>query len=163
MNRIAFAASALLLALPALADGPAGGSKGAVTRTVHGKPQAPVSVTAAIAPGRATVTVRFHSAATEAGIEVHGVDGLAVTSAASPLSGGRFARGELVTFDVAFTEGPGRSHLAVAVSGKFGAQRRSAVASFAVGQPTADQLKPTGKTTTDSQGQRIKVLPAGNK
>lgn len=162
MNRIGFAASALLLALPALAGGPAGGSKAGVTRTVHGKPQAPVSVTAAIAPGRATVTVRFHSAATEAAIEVHGVDGLAVTSAASPLSGGRFARGQSVTLDVAFTEGPGRSHLAVAVSGKFGSQKRSAVASFAVGQPTAEQLKPAGKASTDSQGQRIKVLPAGN-
>ncbi len=162
MNRITFAASALLLALPALAGGPSGGSKGAVTRTVHGKPQAPVSVTAAIAPGRAMVTVRFHSAATEAGIEVHGVDGLAVTSAASPLSGGRFARGESVTFDVAFTEVPGRSHLAVAVSGKFGAQRRSAVASFAVGQPTPEQRRAAERATTDSRGQRIKVLPAEN-
>jgi hypothetical protein len=51
---------------------------------------------------------------------------------------------------------------AVAVSGKFGAAARSTVASFAVGQPTAEQLKPAGKVTTDSTGQRIKVLPAGN-
>jgi len=165
MNRIAavaIAVSALLLAHPALADGPASGKKSTVTRTVHGKPQAPVSVTATVARGRATVPVRFHSAATEAAIEVHGVDGLTVTSAASPLAGRRFARGEAVTFDVAFTEGPGRSHLAVAVSGKFGAAARSTVASFAVGQPTAEQLKPAGKVTTDSTGQRIKVLPAGN-
>lgn len=158
MNRIAVALAALLLALPALANG---GKKGAVTRTVQGKPQAPVSVTATISPGRATVTVRFHSAATEAAIEVHGVDGLAVTSAASPLAGGRFARGQAVTFDVAFAEGPGRSHLAVAVSARFGGMVRSTVASFAVGQPTPEQLKAAGKATTDSAGRRIKVLPSG--
>jgi len=161
MNRIAVAIAALLLALPALANGPAGGKKDAVTRTVHGKPQAPVSVTATVARGRATVTVRFHSAATEAAVEVHGVDGLTVTSAANPLAGGRFARGQAVTFDVAFAEGPGRSHLAVAVSGRFGGMVRSTVASFAVGQPTPEQLKPAGKSTTDSAGQRIKVLPSG--
>jgi hypothetical protein len=162
MKRIAIAAAALLLALPALANGsgPAAGKKDATTRTVHGKPQAPVSVTTRLAPGRATVTVRFHSAARDVAVQVHGTDGLAVTSDPNPLSGGRFAAGQSVTLDVAFTEGPGRSHLAVGVSGTFGSATRSAVASFAVGQPTAEQQKSAGEVTTDSTGRRIKVLPA---
>jgi len=163
MNRIALVAATLLLAVPALANGPAAPAKPPTPRTVHGKPQAPVSVTARVGRGMATVTVRFSSAATEATVEVRGVDGLAVTSDPTPLSGGRFARGEAVTFDVAFTEGPGRSHLAVSVSGDFGGARRGMVASFAVGTPTPDQLKPVGTSTTDSAGQRIKVMPVDGK
>jgi hypothetical protein len=164
MNRFAIAVAAGLLALPALAGGPAPGRGQKTTvRTVHGKPQAPVSVTARISAGTATVTVRFHSSATEAAIDVHGVDGLTVTSAASPLAGARFARGEAVTFDVAFTEGPGRAYLAVGVSGKFGGTKRSTVASFAVGQPTPEQQKPAGTAATDSQGQRIKVMPGNER
>jgi hypothetical protein len=37
------------------------------------------------------------------------------------------------------------------------------VASFAVGTPTPDQLKPVGTSTTDSAGQRIKVMPVDGK
>jgi len=162
MNRIALASATLLAAFPVLADGPQAAPPATATaaKTVHGKPQAPVSVTARLGAGAATVTVRFHSAATDASVEVHGVDGLAVTSDATPLSGARFGRGEAVTFDVAFTAGAGRSHLAVGVSGSFGGTRRSTVASFAVGKPTPDQLKPAGTAATDSKGQPVKVMPA---
>ena len=163
MNRIALVAATLLLAVPALADGPAAPAKPPAPKTVNGKPQAPVSVTARVGRGAATVSVRFHSAATEATVDVRGVDGLAVTSDPSPLSRGRFARGEAVTFDVAFTEGPGRSQLVVSVSGDFGGARRSTVATFAVGKPTPDQLKPVGSSTTDSAGQHIKVMPVDGK
>jgi hypothetical protein len=162
MSRLALATAALLVAFPAIADGPAAAppAKAAPAKTVHGKPQAPVSVTTRLGSGAATVTVRFHSAATDASVEVHGVDGLEVTSDATPLSGARIARGEAVTFDVAFTEGVGRSHLAVGVSGNFGGMRRSTVASFAVGKPTPEQLKPAGAAATDAKGQPVKVMPA---
>lgn len=162
MKRIVIAAAALLLAPPALAAcaGHASEKKATTARAEHGKPQAPVDVTAALDRGRATVTVRFHSAASEVAVDVHGVDGLTVTSAARPLSGGQFAAGESVSLEVAFTEGPGRSHLAVSVTGRFGAAARTAVASFAVGEPTAEQQKAAGSVTTDSQGRRIKLLPA---
>jgi hypothetical protein len=163
MNRMAIAASTLLFSLPVLANGPGpvAGKKDAAARSVPGKPQAPVSVTARLAAGRATVTLRFHSAARDVAVEVHGTDGLTVTGDPNPLSGGRFAAGQSVTLDVAFAEGPGRSHLAVSVSGTFGSAARSTVASFAVGQPTAEQQKAAGEVTTDSTGKRIKVLPAG--
>jgi hypothetical protein len=167
MNRTVTAAAVLLFALPSLAGSPQGktaplppAKKDASTQTFHGKPQAPVSVTARLAPGHATVTVRFLSAARDAAVEVRGVDGLTVTSASSLLAGARFGRGESVTFDVELTEPAGRSNLAVTVSATFGGSKRSTVATFAVGQPTAEQLKPSGNVTTDSAGQRIKVMPA---
>ncbi len=168
MNRIAAAAAALLLALPALAASPAekpaaaAGGKGAAaaTRTFHGKAEAPVSVTTALRSGGATVTVRFLSAASDVAIEARGLDGLTLTSASPVLSGGRFARGESLAFDVTFTEGPGRSQLVVSVSGRFGPATRSAVAVFPIGQPTAEQQRRSSTAATDSTGQRIKVLPA---
>jgi hypothetical protein len=162
MKRIVLAVAILLLTLPELAacSGHAGEKRGAIAPPAQGKPQAPVEVTAQLAAGRAAVTVTFRSAASDVSVQVHGVDGLTVTSAAQPISGGEFAAGESVTLDVTFTEGAGRSHLAVGVSGTFGSAARSAVASFAVGQPTAEQQKATGETTTDSTGRRIKVLPA---
>jgi hypothetical protein len=162
MTRIAIAAAALLLLAPAaFADAPAAPSKKpSAGLGAPGKPRAPVSIDAKVGAGRATVTVRFHSPATSADVEVHGVDGLVVTSSATPLSGVRFARGEAVTFDVAFTPGPGQSHLAVAVTATSAGSRRSTVASFAVGQPTAEQQKASGEAATDSTGRRIKLLPA---
>jgi hypothetical protein len=160
MSRIAVAAVAALLASSALAEGQGPAPKAVAPRAPQGKPQAPATVAARLGPGTATVTVRFSSPATDVSIDVHGVDGLMVTSAATPVSGVRFARGETVTFDVAFTEGPGRSHLAVAVSGSFAGGRRATVQTFAVGTPTPEQLKASVPATTDSTGQRIKVMPA---
>jgi hypothetical protein len=126
---------------------------------VQGKPQAPATISAKLEAGRATVTVKFHSPATEASVEVHGVDGLAVTSAAVPLSGGRFARGETVTLDVTFTEGATAGQLAVVVSGNFSGARRNATATFLTRSPTPEQLKPARSGATDSTGRRVKVMP----
>lgn len=166
MFRIAAAAAAVLVALPASASSPperptpAAPTKGVTTQTFRGKAVAPVSVTAQLRAGGATVTVRFLSAASDVRIEARGLDGLTVTSAGSVLSGGRFARGESLQFDVLFAEGPGRSQLVVSVSGRFGPATRSAVASFPVGRATAEQQKAAGSATTDSTGQRVKILPA---
>lgn len=165
MNRTAAAVAALLLALPASAASPAGkpvpaAATGGPAQASHGKVAAPVRVTTQLRAGGATVTVRFLSAASDVSIEARGLDGLTVTSAGSVLSGGRFARGESLRFDVLFAEGPGRSQLAVSVSGRFGPAIRSAVASFPIGRPSAEQQKAAGSATTDSSGQRIKVLPA---
>jgi len=165
MNRIAIVLAATLVAGTALADGPAAGTapNAAAHGAPAGKPHAPATATASLRPGAATVTVRFDSPASEVNIEVSGVDGLVVTSAASPVQGGRFARGQTATFDVAFTEGPGRSHLAVSVTGSFAGARRNRVQTFAVGSPIANQQKPEVPATTDSLGQRIKVMPADGK
>jgi hypothetical protein len=154
----AAAAAGLLLSASVYAAEPQPTPKKSA-RPAQGKPQAPATITAKVEPGRASVTVRFHSAVTDAAVEVHGVDGLVVTSAAVPLSGGRFRQGESVTLDVAFTEGDGPGQLAVSVTGTFGGARRNATTAFVTRSPTPGQLKPSG-ATTDSTGRRIKVLPA---
>jgi hypothetical protein len=108
------------------------------------------------------MTVRFDAEGKDVRVEVRGTDGLAVTSTAAPVERGSFAQGESTTFDVAFTPGPGRSYLSVAVSGKFrGAGKRAAVATFPVGEPTPEQRKATG-TAVEGDGERVKVVVPGN-
>jgi hypothetical protein len=128
---------------------------------VRGKAQAPVSVDAVLGAGSATVVVRFDRAVTDATVGVHGVDGLAVTSDATPVSGARFAAGQAITFDVAFTPGPGESHLVVSVGGKFAGAQRNAVSTFAVGKPSLEQMKPAGTPAVDAEGNAVKVMPSG--
>ncbi len=167
MSHIAAAAAAVLLAAPALAasspaqPATAVAKQGVAAQTFRGKAQAPVEVTPQLRTDGATVTVRFLSAASGVTIEARGLDGLTVTSAANVLTGGRVARGESLQFDVTFTKRPGRSQLVVSISGRFGPATRSTVASFPVGQATAEQQKPAGgNATTDSTGRRLKILPA---
>lgn len=160
MNRTLAVAAALLVSLPALAAAADAAAQKPGAPAVQGKPQAPVTVSAALAAGRATVTVRFHSPATDVAVEVHGVDGLVVTSDATPLSGGRFARGQTAKLDVTFTEGADPGQLTVVVTGNFSGAKRMASASFATRPPTPEQLKAGRTATTDSTGRRIKVMPA---
>ncbi len=161
--KLAVALVAGLVCLPTFADGTPVPSRKAAPAATRGKPSAPVHVDARLADGSATVTIVFRSAARDVDVHVHGVDGLSVTSAETPISRDRFAKGQSASFDVAFTPGPGRSNLVVAVNGTFGAAKRSSVVSFAVGTPTAEQLKSRGAVTTDSRGERIKTLPADTK
>lgn len=129
---------------------------------ILGKPRAPVSVDAQLSAGSGRVTVRFDADATDVRIDVHGAAGLAVTSGATPVAHGSFARGESTSFEVGFTPGPGRSYLAVGVAGKFhGAGKRAAVASFAVGDPTPEQLDEGGTVVEGPDGERLKVVVPG--
>jgi hypothetical protein len=123
------------------------------------KAQAPVRIETVLGDGVATVTVHFDADATDASVGVRGVDGLAVTSDRTPVSGARFSRGQSITFDLAFQPGPGQGHLAVSVGGTFSGSRRNAVSSFAVGKPTPQQLKPAGTPAADEQGRPVKIMP----
>jgi hypothetical protein len=125
-----------------------------------GKPSAPVAVDAQLAEGQARVTLRFDAPASDVRVNVSGADGLEVKSAATPVEGGSFAEAGSTAFDVAFTPGPGRSHLVVAVTGTFRGAHQTKVASFSVGEPSAEQQQRTGNTLTNSEGQRIKVMPS---
>lgn len=134
---------------------------------IRGKVRAPVAVEATLAGGAGRVTVRFDAAATDVRADVWGVDGLAVTSAATPIAGARFEQGETATFDVVYAAGPGRSALAVSVSGDFGGSPRASVVSFEVASPVpdrrngltgpADGARPGTVVETDD-GERVKVL-----
>jgi hypothetical protein len=124
------------------------------------KVSAPVAVEAQVSDGQAHVTVRFSSPASDVKINVYGVDGLVVKSAATPVDGSNFTEASVTTFDVAFTPGPGRSQLVVAVNGSFRGAQRASVSSFAVGSPSVEQQS-QGNIITGDDGQRIKVMPAG--
>jgi hypothetical protein len=165
MNRIALAFTTALLAIggvagcarPALRD-----PEPTTPAPARGKPGAPVSIDARLAAGAARVTVRFDADARDVRIDVHGAAGLAVTSGATPVAHASFARGEATSFDVAFTPGAGRSYLAVGVAGKFhGGGKRAAVASFAVGDPTPEQLEAGGTVVEGADGERLKVVVPG--
>jgi hypothetical protein len=159
MSRIALPfLAALLLAPAAVACAPARSAPAPVS----GKLRAPVAVEAKVGDGTAQVTVRFQRAASGVRVRVEGLDGLAVTSAATPADGASFDRGAVVTFDVAFTPGPGRSFLRVAVQGDFGGGPRATAASFAVGErPRGSARKVTGTVVESPDGERVKVLPSG--
>lgn len=160
MNRILIALMATLLALPALADGPTRTKKGTASRTLHGKAEAPVAVTAKLEAGSAQVQIQFQANASDVDIKIWGVDGLSVTSIQpTPDSTAQRTKGEALTFEVAFTPGPGRSHLVVGVSGKFVGGDQGIVRSFSVGTPTAEQRKSKAPVIIDSQGQRVKLMP----
>lgn len=128
---------------------------------VSGKPTAPVTVSAELAERSARVTVRFDAPARDVRVNVHGVDGLEVSGEQALVEGGSYEQGTVATFDVAFTPGAGRSHLVVAVAGSFQGAPRTRVASFAVGTPTEAQKRASGAQKLESDGERIKVMPAG--
>ncbi len=156
MNRMVYAIVTALLVLPA-----AGAHAAGKAPPAPGKLRAPVTVEASVSGGTAKVNVRFDRAATGVRVQVRGLDGLAVTSEPAPVKGGRFEKGEVATFDVAFTPGPGRSFLSVAVQGSFGAGRRATAVSFPVGEKSAEQRKPAGTVIQGADGERVKVLPSG--
>jgi hypothetical protein len=167
MNRIAFIILSSCLVLGACAPAakstassePAQPSKVAAPETVQGKMTAPVEVQAQVGDRSARVTLDFQAPASNVQVNVHGVDGLVVTSAPTLLEDASFNRGDATSFDIAFTPGTGRSHLVVAVTGSFKGASLSRVASFAVGSPTVEQQKASESSTTDSNGQRIKMMP----
>jgi len=117
---------------------------------------------------KATLKVTFESAAEQVNIRVYGVDGLSVIGTKSPVIGGTFAAGQVMTLAVAYTPGPGTSNLAVQVDGQFEGKRRSRIASFTVedGRAAKRISSTTSRSATisvDGQGRRIAVLPAESK
>ncbi len=162
MNRMALAVlpSLAALLLAGACTSPAKSATNTSTGAETAKASAPVSVNAQLGEGRAQVTVRFESPASNVKVHIYGVDGLVVKSPATPVDGASFVKDAVSTFDVAFTPGEGRSHLAVAVTGSFPGGQRSSVATFAVGTPSAEQQKSPGTIVTGPDGQPIKVMPA---
>lgn len=128
-----------------------------------GKNRAPVMLDVQLKDGIAHVTLRFQTAAQDVNVDVNGVDGMVVMGPSALVQSGRFSAGQTATFDVAYVPGPGRSNLAVSVIGTFNGLRLGTTAMYGVGTPTEDQKRTAGDVTTDSSGQRIKVLPSGGK
>ena len=161
MNRMALAVLSSLLTLAACSP-TAKTASNPSTQQEAGKVTAPVTVNAQLSEGKAHVTVRFASDATDVSIEVYGVDGLVVNTKATPMKGATVTAASEQAFDVAFTPGPGRSNLVVAVKGSFRGADRASVSSFAVGTPSAEQQKSSGTTVTGDDGQRVNIMPSGS-
>jgi hypothetical protein len=131
-----------------------------------GKPQAPVEIAATVQARKATLKVTFEAAAEQVNIRVYGVDGLTVVGTKSPVIGGTFAAGQVMTLSVGYTPGPGTSNLAVQVDGQFDGKHRSRISSFTVEDGRAakrNSSTPSATISVDGQGRRIAVLPAESK
>jgi hypothetical protein len=168
MNRKALAVLTGLLALTApVACSSQSKATPAAEAQAHASPapgdtakvSAPVAVDAKLDGDKARVTLRFDAPASDVRVDVSGVDGLTVKSPARPVDGASFVQSAQSSFDVAFTPGPGRSLLVVAVSGTFQDGHRTKVASFDVGTPTVEQQRSPGTTVTGSDGERVKIMP----
>ncbi|MBP1772417.1 MAG: hypothetical protein H6P99_1580 [Holophagaceae bacterium] len=143
----------------ALAAAPVGRKAPASAQAIH-KGKVPVTVTARFGEGKATVSLRFEQAVADATLGFRGLDGLAVSSV-PPIGKTRFEKGETLELEVLLSPGPGRSHLAVDISGSFRGQVRMGVFTFAVGKPTPEQEKAgAGTVLTTTGGQRLKIMPA---
>ena len=156
MKRIGIALASLLLVMPGSASIP---KKAASKSAPSHKSKVPVTVTTVFGDGKAKVTLRFDQAVEEAVIGVRGLDGLQVASV-PPVEKTSFAKGEVLSMEVSYTPGSGRSNLAVDIEGKFRGQHRMGVQTFAVGKPSAEQLKASqSNILTTTGGQRVKVMP----
>lgn len=161
MNRIGIALASLLFTLPGFAQTPktARPKKAPIKAALSHKSKVPVTITTVFKEGKAMVTLRFNQAVEEAVIGVRGLDGLQVANV-PPVEETSFARGEVLSMEVSYTPGSGRSHLAVDIEGNFRGQHRMGVQTFSVGKPSAEQLKASqSNILTTTGGQRIKLMP----
>jgi hypothetical protein len=124
-----------------------------------GKPQAPVAIDAELSAGSVQLRLRFDAAARDVEVRVNGVDGLGLSGTPVLASGRTFASGETATFNVPILPGPGQGMLAVHVSGTFPGGQRIAVRAFAIGTPSADQLRKAQDGTTTIGGEPVKLMP----
>lgn len=144
-------ASVLLLSAACTAP-----SKASAPRPVEGKPRAPVAVEAALSADAAKLTVRFLAAGTQVSVTAAGLDGLALRTPEALLTEATVAEGEVRALEVAFTPGPGRSTLAVNVSGRFRGQPQARVVTFAVGD---GPLPSDGAELRTDDGDAVKLMP----
>ncbi|NHZ35126.1 hypothetical protein [Massilia rubra] len=130
---------------------------------VEGKPHAPVEIVGTVQAQQATLKIAFESAAQQVNVRVYGVDGLTVVGTKSPVIGGTFAAGQVMTLLVKYTPGAGTSNLAVQVDGEFDGKRRSKISSFTVQNGRTAVSSTTSNTSVDARGRRITILPAETK
>lgn len=134
---------------------------------VQAKPNAPVEIVGTVQAQQATLKIAFEAAAEQVNVRVYGVDGLTVIGTKSPVIGGTFAAGQVMTLLVNYTPVPGTSNLAVQIDGQFDGKRRSKISSFTVQNgPAARSSVANSNAPTisvDGRGRRIAILPAQTK
>jgi len=103
-------------------------------RPVEGKTVAPIDLQAELKQSEALVTLRLEDDASELEFTAWGLDGLVVRASTTTFKPKVSKRGEHQTFAIPLTPGPGRSTLAISVSGTFRGSRLQRVATFAIGE-----------------------------
>ncbi|NHZ95348.1 hypothetical protein [Massilia sp. CCM 8734] len=129
----------------------------------EGKPHAPVEIVGTVQAQQATLKIAFESAAQQVNVRVYGVDGLTVVGTKSPVIGGTFAAGQVMTLLVKYTPGAGTSNLAVQVDGQFDGQQRSKISSFTVQNGRVATSSTAANISVDGRGRRMIILPAQTK
>lgn len=124
------------------------------------KPSAPATITAALRPGAADISIVFGSDGTNVVIKVWGVDGLKVTKGATPTTLAAVKSGLSTKMAVQFDAPTSESNLAVSVSGTFGGREQTKVQSFTVNAGAPKASPPAGASTTDKEGRPVKVMKA---
>lgn len=125
------------------------------------KTSAPVTVTAALKPAAAALTLAFAADGKDIAIEVRGVDGLHVTSPAAPTSLPGVRNGQTIAIAVEFTAPAGKaSNLVVSVRGSFAGASQARVQSFTVGRDADGTDTPPAPARTDKHGRPIKLMKA---
>jgi hypothetical protein len=125
-----------------------------------GKPQAPVDIDAALTADAARVTLRFNQAGRGVEARAEGVGGLSVQGNARLVDGRDVQAGDVVTIELPIRPGPGESHLAVHVTGRFAAGERSAVRAFPIGKRSAEQQQKADEGKARIGGEDVRILPA---
>ncbi len=124
------------------------------------KPSAPVKITATLAATSAAVEIVFGEDASDVTVDVWGVDGLVVTSAATPIAGRAFARGEKLPLSVSLTAPATRADLAVRVRGTFAGRARVEVRSFTVNAGAPPPQPAAGEVRLGPDGLPVRVMKA---
>jgi hypothetical protein len=131
---------------------------------IAAKSRAPVEVTGKVGSSTAVLTLSFAVAGTGVRVDVHGTNGLRVTSTRNALADQVVTAGQTVEIDVAFEAPAGASNLAVIVSGVFGGVRNAKAVTFSVGQETpAQSQKAAAGVRVEPTGERVKEMPAAVK
>jgi hypothetical protein len=105
----------------------------AIPAPVLAENEAPALVVAQVNKTYAKVTVSFRASGGDVEVQVWGVDGLEITSDASPVSDRNVRAGETLQFIVHYEPISKPASLAVGVTGTFGEQLLTKTEAFAVG------------------------------
>jgi len=117
------------------------------------KPGAPTELLSELGANTAKLSLRFEREGQNVSAVVSGLDGVTITSPPEVLTGVPVKRGEVRSFEVAFT---GRGHLVVSVRGTFAGATQARVHTVAIGDVVKEK---DGTTQVTTDGDTVKLMP----
>ena len=119
------------------------------------------NISGVLSGGNAHLNVRFAAEGENVQIKLVGGQGLKVVGDATPIKNRSVSKGERITLDIDYQQGPDQSTLSVEVTGKFGGESKSVSQVFNVGIPNDDQRHRAHDRATSlpkNQELRVKAL-----